>query len=151
MQPASLTRRFGAYFFDSLLLTLLVGGLFYGALGFDDTLAAYMAASDDPDIRLRFLAERAVIRNVALVLYLVYATLAEASPLQGTLGKWLLSTRVIDLEGQPIDLRRAFVRNAGKLISILSVIGPLFALRSPTRQMWHDTWAGTRVVHQHVE
>jgi uncharacterized RDD family membrane protein YckC len=150
-QTASLVRRFGAYFFDSLIITLAVAIVFYTVLGFDDTLSQFLReAPTDPEQRLRFLAERSLIRNIALLVYLAYCTLAEASPLGGTLGKWLLSIQVVDLEGRPIDLRRALVRNAGKLISLLSIIGPLFALRSPIRQTWHDRWAGTRVIHVHV-
>lgn len=150
-QTASLVRRFGAYFFDSLIITLGVAIVFYTLLGFDDTLAQFLReAPTDPDQRLRFLAERSAIRNIALLVYLAYCTVAEASPLGGTLGKWLLSIQVVDLEGRRIDLRRSLVRNAGKLISLLSIIGPLFAWRSPIRQTWHDRWSGTRVIHVHV-
>ena len=149
--PAGLPRRFGAYFFDSVIITLAVAAVFYTLLGFDNALAQFLrAAPDDPDARLQFLAERSLIRNIAMFLYLAYATVAEASPLEGTIGKWLLSIRVVDLDGRRIDLRRSFLRNGGKLISLLSIIGPLFALRSPIRQTWHDKWAGTRVIHTHV-
>lgn len=152
LQPASLWRRFGAYFFDSLLITLAVAVAFYWTIGVDDSLTRFLGPSpDDPDLRLRFMAERSAIRTIALSIYLTYATLAEASPLGGTLGKWLLSIRVVDLDGRPIDTTRSLLRNAGKLISLLSIVGPLFALRSPIRQTWHDTWAGTRVIHVHVE
>ena len=35
-------------------------------LGFDDTLAQFLReAPEDPDLRLRFLAERSLIRDVA--------------------------------------------------------------------------------------
>lgn len=146
--PAGLLRRFGAYFFDSVLITLAVAVVFYAGIGVDDALSRFLqTAPDDPELRLRFLAERSLIRNIAMFLYLGYATVAEASPLEGTIGKWLLSVRVVDMEGRRIDLRRSVVRNGGKLISLLSIIGPLFALRSPIRQTWHDKWAGTRVVH----
>ncbi len=149
--PAGLWRRFGAYFFDSVLITLAVAMVFYAGLGVDDALSQFLQTTpDDPELRLRFLAERSLIRNIAMFLYLGYATLAEASPLEGTLGKWLLSIRVVDLEGRRIDLRRSVLRNGGKLISLLSIIGPLFALRSPIRQTWHDKWAGTRVIHTPV-
>lgn len=150
-ETASLWRRFGAYFFDSVLITLAVAVVFYTFLGFDDTLAQFLRETpEDPDLRLRFLAERSLIRSIALLLYLEYCAVAEASRLGGTLGKWLLSIRVVDLEGRPIDGRRALLRNAGKLVSLLSIIGPLFALRSPIRQTWHDRWSGTRVIHVHV-
>jgi len=149
--PAGLPRRFGAYFFDSVILTLAVAAVFYGLLGVDNGLAEFLrSAPDDPDARLRFIAERSLIRNIAMILYLGYATVTEASPLEGTIGKWLLSIRVVDLHGQRIDLRRSLLRNGGKLISLLSIVGPLFALRSPIRQTWHDKWAGTRVIHTHV-
>jgi uncharacterized RDD family membrane protein YckC len=149
--PAGLLRRFGAYFFDSVIITLAVAAVFYTLLGFDNALAQFLrSAPDDAQARLRFLVERSLIRNIAMVVYLAYATVTEASPLEGTVGKWLLSIRVVDMNGRRIDWRRSFVRNGGKLISLLSIIGPLFALRSPIRQTWHDKWAGTRVIHTHV-
>lgn len=141
-------QRIGAYVFDTLLITIAVGAVFYLFLGFDQTLAAYMRdGAEDGDVRLRFLVERSAIRTVSLVLYLAYATIAEASPLRGTLGKWLLSLQVVTLEGQPLDLRTSVVRNAGKLASIITIIGALVAIRSPLRQAWHDRWSSTRVVH----
>lgn len=148
--PAGAWRRFGAYFFDSLLTTLLVAATFYAWFGFDVTLASYLRGPDDLDARLRFIAERSAIRNVSLLLYLAYATLAEASPMGGTLGKWLLSMRVVTADGAPIDLRRAILRNGGKLISLLTLIGLVVALRSPLRQTWHDRWAQTVVVFRRV-
>ncbi|WP_291985987.1 RDD family protein [Luteitalea sp.] len=149
--PASLSARFGAYFFDSLLITLVVAGVYYSVVGADQAFAQFFRpAPEDEALRLRFYAERSIIRNVAMALYLGYATVAEASPLGGTLGKWLLSIKVVDMAGQRLDLRRSMLRNAGKLISLLSVVGPLFALRSPIRQTWHDRWSSTRVIHVHV-
>ena len=147
LRTATMLQRFGAYVFDTLLITLAVGGVFYVFLGFDQTLAAYMQDAPDETARVRFLVERAAIRTVSLVLYLAYATVAEASPLGGTLGKWLLSLRVVTLDGRPLDLRQSIVRNAGKLASLITLIGLLVAFRSPLRQTWHDRWAGTRVVH----
>ena len=141
-------QRLGAYVFDTLLITIAIGAVFYLFLGFDETLAAYMRdGADDQDIRLRFIVERSAIRTVSLVCYLAYATVAEASPLRGTLGKWLLSLQVVTLDGRPLDLRTSVVRNAGKLASLLTIIGALVAIRSPLRQAWHDRWSSTRVVH----
>lgn len=149
--PASLWRRFGAYFFDTLLITLAVAGMYYSVAGADQAFAQFFRpAPEDADLRVQFVAERSLIRNIALFIYLAYSTAAEASPLGGTLGKWLLSIRVVDLAGQPIDVRRSILRNGGKLVSVLSIVGPLFALRSPLRQTWHDKWAGTRVIYTPV-
>ena len=151
-RPAGLWRRFGAYFFDSILITLAVAGAYYSVVGAEHAFAQFFRpAPEDTDLRLRFYAERSLIRNIAMCLYLGYATVAEASPLGGTLGKWLLSIQVVDLAGQRIDFRRSLQRNAGKLISLLSIIGPLFALRSPIRQTWHDRWSGTRVIYVPIE
>ena len=147
LRTATMLQRVGAYVFDTLLITLAVGTVFYLFLGFDQTLAAYMADGDDGDVRLRFIMERSAIRTVSMVLYLAYATVAEASSLRGTVGKWLLSLQVVTLDDQPLDLRTSIVRNAGKLASLITIIGVLVALRSPIRQTWHDRWAGTRVVH----
>lgn len=148
LRPATMLQRFGAYVFDTLLITIVVGAVFYLFLGFDDTLAAYLRnGADDPDVRLRFVVERAAIRTVSLVLYLTYATIAEASPLRGTLGKWLLSLQVVTLDGRPLDARTSVVRNAGKLASLITIVGVVVAFWSPLRQAWHDRWSSTRVVH----
>ena len=48
--PAGLPRRFGAYFFDSVIITLAVAVVFYTVLGFDNALAQFLrAAPDDPE------------------------------------------------------------------------------------------------------
>ena len=150
LRPATMLQRLGAYVFDTLLITLVVGAGFYLFLGFDETLTAYMREGADENARLRFVVERSAIRTVSLVFYLAYATVAEASPLRGTLGKWLLSLEVVTLEGRTLDPRTSMVRNAGKLVSIVTIIGAVVALRSPLRQAWHDRWSATRVVHAPV-
>ena len=42
--PAGLPRRFGAYFFDSVIITLAVAAVFYTLLGFDNALAQFLRA-----------------------------------------------------------------------------------------------------------
>jgi uncharacterized RDD family membrane protein YckC len=146
--PASLWRRVCAYLFDIILIVLGVGGVFYVFFGFDDTLREYLARSPgDFEPRLRFIAERTLIRNLSLLIYLVYAAVMESSRLQGTLGKWLLSINVVTVQGESLDVRRAAWRNLSKPLSFFTIIGLLAAFRSPLRQTWHDRLAGTVVVY----
>ncbi|GIW70685.1 MAG: hypothetical protein KatS3mg102_0227 [Planctomycetota bacterium] len=64
-----------------------------------------------------------------------------------TAGKWVLGLRVVDLEGRPIGLGRAFMRSVGKVLSTLPFgLGYAFAAITVSRQAFHDFLAETRVV-----
>jgi uncharacterized RDD family membrane protein YckC len=74
---------------------------------------------------------------------------ADASPLQGTVGKRLLGLRVSDARGNRITIPRSIGRGAVKVVSIIPVgLGCLWALWSKDRRTWHDMAAKTLVLRR---
>jgi len=147
MQPAGFWRRVVAYFLDIVPITLAVGLVFYLFLGFDETLARYLARHpDDLDARRQFLIERNQIRNIAITLYLLYCGFIEASPLQGTLGKWLVGIEVTGPDGKRLTYPQAGKRNSAKMLSFLVFgLGCLWVAWSREKRGWHDYLAQTYV------
>jgi uncharacterized RDD family membrane protein YckC len=93
---------------------------------------------------------------VASLLYFGYFVWLESS--QGaTLGKKLLSLRVVGMDGALPSLEVAAKRNVWMLFGLIPVIGPLLSLiaviviivtisSSPDNRGYHDTFAGSRVL-----
>jgi uncharacterized RDD family membrane protein YckC len=65
-----------------------------------------------------------------------------------TLGKMVFGLRMVRLDGEPMSLWRAFLRNyIGYFLSSLFFLAGYFAIFfSPRRRGWHDLLAGTVVV-----
>jgi uncharacterized RDD family membrane protein YckC len=85
----------------------------------------------------------------AFVCWVYFAGL-ESSPMQGTLGKFLIGIKVTDLYGNRINLRVAIVRLIGKQISfLLFFIGYFMVPFNPKKQGLHDIISGCLVVTKH--
>lgn len=66
---------------------------------------------------------------------------------QASPGKMLIGIRVTDLQGRPIGLGRALIRNLSKLIGVLTLgLGFLSGFLDKKQQCLHDKVAGTLVV-----
>lgn len=64
-----------------------------------------------------------------------------------TLGMRAWRLRLLDTNGKPVSWRRAMLRAAGALVSLLTAgLGYLWILVDPERLAWHDRWSGTRLV-----
>jgi uncharacterized RDD family membrane protein YckC len=63
-----------------------------------------------------------------------------------TAGKRLLGLRVVDREGEPLDLARAAGRSLGYLVSQIFTAGFLWALIDSNGRAWHDLPFGSLVV-----
>ncbi|GMU93445.1 MAG: hypothetical protein AMXMBFR4_25030 [Candidatus Hydrogenedentota bacterium] len=147
MIPVALWKRVIAYLVDVMPITLLLAGAAYFLLGFDEVWERYRADRQNPAVRADFLFKRNLIRDSSLILWVLYCTLFEASRLQATLGKWFVGAAVVTENGDRMDLRQAFIRNATKLISMLPLfVGCMWAVFNPQRQAWHDRFAKTCVV-----
>ncbi len=84
---------------------------------------------------------------VVLVVKFLYGVFAEASARQGTIGKRLLNIKVTDLQGNRISLKRSFVRNISKLLSVAPLFfGYLYSFLNRKQQCWHDIAANTLVI-----
>jgi uncharacterized RDD family membrane protein YckC len=121
---AGFWQRFGAYFIDSLIITV-------------PTVIVILAANQN------------VGNIVSLVLSLAYFTYFEGGPTGQTIGKRALGIRVFDFRGGggPIGYGRALLRTIARYLSaIVLLIGYLWMLWDREKQTWHDKIAGTVVV-----
>lgn len=123
-------RRLLAYVVDSFLLAPL------------SFLLAYLAGANP-------LEDAPLLQNL-LFNWLpawAYFTLFTAY-LGATPGKMLLGLKVVRVDGKPMDLLTAFLREVvGKTLSTLPLgLGYLWAFFHPRRQAWHDLIADTLVV-----
>lgn len=144
---AGFGRRVWAFLIDVLPIVLFTCGAYYLWFGFDETWQAYQDDPREPGARAKFLLQRNSIRNVTLLLWLVYCALLEASRWQGTIGKRLMGLRVTDAYGHRITLGKSVGRNAFKLISLAPLaIGFLRVGWSRDKRAWHDLVAGTIVL-----
>jgi len=83
---------------------------------------------------------------IAVVTFLYYG-LFESSAAQATPGKQLLGMRVTGLKGERLSTARAWLRQAGKIVTLaMSGLGYLPALFTVKAQTVHDIFAGTLVV-----
>ncbi|MFN9077510.1 MAG: RDD family protein [bacterium] len=149
LRLAGFGRRVAAYLIDVLPITAATAVFFYSYLGFDETFRRYLDAPDDLNARIAFMSQRNNIRDLSLLIYILYCMVADASPLQGTVGKRLLGLRVSDARGNRITIPRSIGRGAVKVVSIIPVgLGCLWALWSKDRRTWHDMAAKTLVLRR---
>jgi len=82
---------------------------------------------------------------------LLYNILAEAGAHQATLGKRLMKIKVTDLEGRPLEISTAIVRNSSKLLSIATCgLGYFWCFLNKKQQALHDVMANTLVVKERL-
>lgn len=87
------------------------------------------------------------IKLVAIVLWIFYNAIFEATKIQGSLGKVICKMIVVDKNGKGLEFGQALGRNAAKIISsLLCGIGFLSVFWNPLCQAWHDQMAGTYVI-----
>ena len=78
---------------------------------------------------------------------LAYHAACEATSWRGSAGKRLMGLHVLDLKGQELELGRAVLRNAGKVLSALVAnVGFAAAGFTSRKQALHDVLAGAVVV-----
>jgi uncharacterized RDD family membrane protein YckC len=85
---------------------------------------------------------------VNLLLGLAYYAYLEGSPSGQTVGKRVMSIRVIDFNGGgPIGPGRALIRYIGRIVSAIPCgLGYWWMLWDAEKQTWHDKFATTVVV-----
>jgi uncharacterized RDD family membrane protein YckC len=120
---ASFGRRFVAALIDAILLGV-VNGILFAAIG------------------------RGGAYGIGTLLSLAYFTYFEGSGAGQTVGKRVMSIRVIDFSsGGSIGYGRALVRWIGRILSgIVCLLGYLWMLWDREKQTWHDKIANTVVV-----
>jgi uncharacterized RDD family membrane protein YckC len=65
-----------------------------------------------------------------------------------TVGKWLLSLRVVGEKGSRLGYKRASLRWLGELLFAPLVLGLLWIIWSPEKRAWHDYLARTWVIKE---
>jgi uncharacterized RDD family membrane protein YckC len=140
-------KRFLAYLIDVLPITLLVFGVFYLFLGFDETLDKYLNRGTEIEPRIKFMEQRNWIRDISLLIWIIYCIIFEASPKQGTIGKSLMEIKVVDNSGNRLTLYKSLARNLSKILSYsIIALGFIWILFDKKRQGWHDKLNNTYVV-----
>lgn len=148
-KTASFWKRLLAYTIDLLPITLIVFIMSYFFFGFNEILQMRLSGGNDIDIRREFLAARNNIRDLSLIIWIVYSLIADASSLQGTLGKKIMKIKVVSEDGARITIRRSMARNLFKLISAIPIyLGFIWILFNKKRRGWHDMVAKTYIIER---
>ena len=119
--------------FGQRLLAYLIDGVIVG-------IASYV-------LQLLF-GQGAVGQFLTVVLGLAYFVYLEGSPAGQTVGKRVLSIRVVDFQsGGPLGFGKATIRYIARILSgIPCLLGYFWMLWDRERQTWHDKLATTAVV-----
>jgi len=84
---------------------------------------------------------------VSFLLISTYFAYLESSPKQASFGKQAMKIKVTDLNGQPLTLKQAYIRNLAKFLSsFILCIGYLFVFFTPKKQALHDKIAKCVVI-----
>ncbi|WP_259082504.1 RDD family protein [Caldanaerobacter subterraneus] len=84
---------------------------------------------------------------LGIVISWLYFTILESSELQATIGKRIMKTKVVDMNGNRISFGKANIRYWSKLISaVVLLIGYIMIAFTPKKQGLHDMIAGTLVI-----
>ncbi|MBN2720673.1 MAG: RDD family protein [Proteobacteria bacterium] len=132
---AGFSRRFFAFFFDVILLSVLADLVSLSfSLGSGDRAGQY--GVNIPAV-------------ISFSLFVLYFTLFTADGGQ-TPGKKLLGIRVVRIDGGDISPRISFFRTLSYLLSAFfgTFLGFLWVLWDRRRRAWHDRIAGTVVVRK---
>lgn len=141
---AGFWRRGFAYLIDIIPIVFLVGA-FGPSFGLEGLGSIQLPDSFDSRVHTKLLQNQ--IRDISLVVWLVYSFLCDCSPLQGTLGKRILGIKVVDKHGFRLSLFQALLRNVSKILSIIPFgLGAIWIAFQRNKQGWHDLIAKSYVV-----
>jgi uncharacterized RDD family membrane protein YckC len=151
VQYAGFWQRVVAHLLDVLPITLLVFGIAYNFLGFDDAWRTFRERGGVRNVEAyeEYLIERNIYRDIAFLIHVFYGALMESSSWQATVGKRALGIRVVSIEGKRLSFGAAFGRNIARWLSALPLgYGFLRMLWSPRKQTWHDVIAKALVTQR---
>lgn len=84
--------------------------------------------------------------GLAGLVYVLYFSLLESSPMQASLGKWLMNLQVTDENGIRIGFMRALARTLLSMLSDVGLIGHGLIFITKRRQGMHELLTDTMVV-----
>lgn len=144
---ASFPSRLSAFLLDVVPITAGAALIAYQFPDFREAFDRYYQDPQAEGVRELFLEKRNVVRNAAALIYVFYAALMNATPLQGTFGKWCMKIKVVDAGVRRLPFWQAMMREGTKMVSIIpAFVGCVAALFDPLRRSWHDKIAKTLVV-----
>lgn len=152
---ASFVKRAAAFAVDAAIAVAVYGLLIYLvnrllALPVEYTpfLERGLSLTISPYVREHFAELVALYSLLKLAVLFPYFAVLESSPLQATVGKWLLGIKVTDLTGKRISFARAAARFFAKILSgQFLLIGYFIAAFTEKSQALHDLLAATLVVN----
>ena len=131
LSTPSIRRRLAAMFYEALLL---FGVLFIAAYLFS-ALLQYKSGQN-----LRFAFQLYIFGVLGLYFVWCWRHGGQTLPMK----TWKF--KVVHADGTPVSLYRAWLRYSLAWVSILSLLGVLYAVFDQDRQFLHDRLAGTRLV-----
>ena len=147
MEYIGFWKRFLAYVLDIIPIYLVVVGIAYFLLGFDQTLSDYMNGDRSLESRVHFLSERNKVRDTTLLIWILYGLFMDCSKFQGTHGKIIMGIIVVNKEGGKITLNQSVIRALMKIVGAVPIfLGYVWAGFRKDKAAWHDMAAKTRVV-----
>ena len=139
---AGFWRRLMAYFFDYILLILVLTPVAFVTIN----LSVLLSLEVDPRTPMAPLVIGNLLAAWIFLAAWIYSAAFESSKRQATPGKMLLGIKVTDLEGNRVTFLRATGRYFGKYISSILLIGFLMIAFSKKKQGLHDHMAGCLVI-----
>ncbi len=144
---AGFGKRLLAYLIDIIIITAIVFVIKYLFFGLDEIMKTYSSNSSDLDVRKSYLDARNGVRDTSLIIWIIYSFIADASRMQGTIGKKILKIKVVDKLGNRISWGKSFARNILKILSAIPFsLGFIWVLFNKKRQGWHDMIAKTFII-----
>lgn len=145
-QLAGLTRRFAALLFDAAIISAMTMLVLLANDSFEPLQAAIYSADDEAaTAAFRHFQQATILHN--LVISALYQT-AFMTILNGqTPGKMVYNLRVVKQNGKRFTILDALLRNGfGYTVSLLFLLGFIWAWVDDDQQAWHDKMAGTIVI-----
>lgn len=145
--PAGRVRRFLAALIDMLPIYILC---FLAAFLLTDFSTSWYNRRD-PFFRTEYLWQQTLVRVFSFIVYILYASIMEASVYHATLGKKIMRLEVCSDKGAYLSFQEAFMRNLNKIVSCAILgLGILWILLDRQKLAWHDILSKTMVVNRRL-
>lgn len=145
--------RYAGFWIRSLALLfdlLIIGVITVVVIGPFALMAGFMMGGKVPLDRAQAALEQ-IAPVVALVSAWLYNAVGESSRFQGTVGKYALGLKVVDVAGARIGFLRASLRFLARGISTaVLLLGWLMVAVMPQKRALHDLVAGTMVTRSRM-
>ncbi len=135
---AGFVSRLVAFSIDAVLITILVGFIFWVVTVVESVFETFLPRSFD--------LAGAYVFAIPFIIGLYYVGLWAL--VGATIGKGLLGLRVVRADGYPPTIGRSFIRFIGYgLSAIVFFLGYIWVLFDNEHRAWHDDLAGTWVIY----